>query len=90
MKTAEILYLPVEVRDQESGEPTGTYTLVQYELTETTYAFKPTELEIFVIDCGDSDEETVGYALRNHYDGTNGRAENIVEMTFQAKRVETL
>jgi hypothetical protein len=86
MKTSYILYLPVEIRNQETGEPTGTHTLVQYELTETEYAFKATELEIHVIDCGDADAETVGYALRNHYNGENGRAEVITEMTFQAKR----
>lgn len=86
MRTIEILYLPVETRNQETGEPTGTHTLVQYELTETEYAFKPTELEIHVIDCGEADQETVEYALRNHYDGAHGRPENIISLTFQAKR----
>jgi hypothetical protein len=81
MGNSYILYLPVETRNQESGEPTGVYTLVQYELTETEYAFKATEIELHVIDCGDADEETVGYALRNHYKGSV-----ILEMTFQAKR----
>jgi hypothetical protein len=85
MRIDYILYLPVEIRNQQSGEPTGTYALVQYALSETEYAFKATELEIHVLDCGDADEETVGYALRNHYEGSV-----ILEMTFQAKRVETL